>query len=121
MASNKVLRTGSSYTIPVPYTKQPNGRNGMVLHTILALEAIRYCLVPLKHSRDGASNHSGVVSRYQVPDHSTIHHVSPHPSGWTSRPTKEHHGVIKCIRILLDSLGSVIFVVSLATRLQNAR
>ena len=63
MASSKVLKTGCSYTNPVPYMKQPNGQNGTIVHTMLALEANRCSLVPLQHLR-GGTNHNGVVSRY---------------------------------------------------------
>ena len=121
MASSKVLRTGSSSTTPVPYMKRLNGQNGTTVHIILTLEAARYRLVLPQRSSDSASNHSGVVSRYQVPDPSTIHHLSPYPSGQASRPTKEDHRATKLSRILLDSLGSVISVVGLATRPRNAR
>ena len=121
MASNKVLMTGSSSTTPVPYTKQPKWWNSAIVHTILALEATRHRLVLLQRLRGGASNHSGVVRRYQVPNPKTTHHVSPHPSGRASKATRVDHRVTKCGRILLDSLGSVIFVVGLATRLLNAR
>ena len=93
----------------------------MIVNTILALEAIQHPLVPLQHVRGSASNHNGIVHRYQVPDPSTIHYVSPHPSGQVSKATREDLRVTKRSRILLTSLGSVIFVVSLATRPQNAR
>ena len=120
MASNKVLRTGSSYTTPFSFTQWLNGQNGTIVHTFLALEAIMLCLVPLQGLRGGA-NHNGVVSRYQVPDPNLIHHISLHPSGWASRATREDHRVTKCSRILLDFLGSVTSVVGLAKRPQNAR
>ena len=121
MASNKVLRTGSSSMTPAPYTKRPNGRNGTTVHTTHALEIIRHHLVLLQLSRGGASNHSGVVSRYQVSDPNHIHHLSPHPSGRASKATREDHRVTIHSRILLDSLGTVILVVGLAKRLRNAR
>ena len=121
MASSKVLRTGSSYTNPAPYTKWPNGWNGMIVRTILALEANKHPLVPLQHLRGGASNHSGVVSRYQVPDPSTIHHVRLHPSGRASKATKDDNRVTNHSKIMLSSLGSAIFVVGLAIRPRNAR
>ena len=120
IASSKVLRTGSSSTTPVPYAKRPNGRNGKTIHTILALEVTKHHLVPLQHSSNGASNNSEVVSRYQVANPSTIHHVSLHPSGWASKAIKEGNRVTNHSKVMLGSLGSATFVVSLATRLQNA-
>ena len=32
---------------PIPYTKRPNGQNGMTVRTFIALEATSHCLVPL--------------------------------------------------------------------------
>ena len=120
MASSKVLRTRSSSTTPAPYTKWPNGQNGIIVRIILALEAIRHPLVPLQRLRGGASNCSGVVSGYQVPDPNTIHHFSPHPSGRAPKAT-DNNRVTNHSKIMLGSLGSATFVVGLATRSRNAR
>ena len=121
MASSKVLRTGFSSTTPAPYTKKQNGQNGTTVRIIFALEAIRHPLVPLQRSRGGTRKCSGVVSRYQVPDPKTTHYVSLNPSGRASKATRVDYRVAKHSRILLDSLGSVIFVVGLATRPWSAR
>ena len=91
-------------------------KNGMMICTIVALKTTKLCLVLLWHSRGGASSRSGVAIRYQVPDPDSIHHVSPHLSGRASRATKKNHRVTKYSKIMLGSLGSATYVVSLATR-----
>ena len=105
----------------VPYPKLQNGQNGTIMRTILALETTKLCLVLLWHLRGGTSNHSGLVSRYQVPDPNHIHHISPHPNSRPSRATREGNRVTKCSKIVLGSLDSETFVVTLAARPQSAR
>ena len=96
--------------------KQPNGHNSMTLCTILALEAIRLCLVLPQYLRGSASNRSGVVSRYQVPDPSKTYHVSLHPSGRASRPTTNVALSREPCTILLRLVTLLPFLVALEAR-----